>query len=184
MVSLLPSFMTLRVVEWHPDQHGSGLSTSVDRTTQGSLYSDSHGCLHLITRLERFRATAGGAAVFEVLLRWSWYPSLEEQALYFIDERIRANLNGLPTAGSVVSRFYHQIVCDFRVLRLEEIVQGINSVTHFMAAYKSHLFRPCPSQIWTQRNNVFSKPVFCPGQGKDQNVSHQNFFIILMDTFC
>lgn len=64
MVSLLPSFMTLRVVEWHPDQYGSGLSMSVDRTTQGSLYSDSHRCLHLIKKLELFRATAGGAAVF------------------------------------------------------------------------------------------------------------------------
>ena len=71
MVSLLPSFMTLKVVEWHPDQYGGGLSTSVDRMTQSCLYSDSHRCLLLIQRLEPPRATAGGggAAVFQVLLK-------------------------------------------------------------------------------------------------------------------
>ena len=114
MVSLLPSSVPLRVVEWHPDQYGGGLSTRVDRRTQGCLCSDSHRCLLSIQRFGPPGHSRGWGQLY--FKSSSGDPGaqlhlLEEPALYFIDERIRAEANGLPTAGSLVSRFYHHTVC-------------------------------------------------------------------------
>lgn len=88
----------------------------------------------------------------------------------------------MPTADRVVSRFYHQIECDLRILWLEEILQVIGSVAHFIAEYKNRACWYHPQERQERREKVvLSKPIFCPGRSKDQNVHHQTFFTILTD---